>query len=216
MRGSACTPALPRPRGGGRLARWRLLPPVLLLALALWQFGEAGWLAGKAWLAQVLIGRAWAEAVETGAAAPPWPWADTRPVARLVIPALGIDEIVLAGASGRTLAFGPGHAEGTAPPGAPGVSLISGHRDTHFRFLADLVPGTEIRLQTPDGQWHGFRSGAGEIVDSRTTRIAVIRTGMPRLLLSTCYPFDAVVRGGPLRYVVVAEAEDINRGPSVP
>ena len=28
----------------------------------------------------------------------PWPWADTWPVARLVVPSLGIDQIVLEGA----------------------------------------------------------------------------------------------------------------------
>ena len=31
--------------------------------------------------------------------------------------------------------------------------------------------------------------------------------GGERLLLVTCYPFDALVPGGPLRYVVVADPE---------
>ncbi len=46
---------------------------------------------------------------ETGAPVKPWPWADTHPVARLIAPAQDADVLVLAGASGRTLAFGPGH-----------------------------------------------------------------------------------------------------------
>jgi sortase A len=41
------------------------------------------------------------------------------------------------------------------------------------------------------------------VVDSRT---AVIRSEdrAAGLILMTCYPFDAVVPGGPLRYVVTA------------
>ena len=33
------------------------------------------------------------------------------------------------------------------------------------------------------------------------------RSDAPMLTLVTCYPFDAVVPGGPLRYVVTALAE---------
>jgi sortase A len=42
-------------------------------------------------------------------------------------------------------------------------------------------------------------------VDSRTGLIHTQREGS-RLVLLTCYPFDAVQSGGPLRYVVVADA----------
>jgi sortase (surface protein transpeptidase) len=42
------------------------------------------------------------------------------------------------------------------------------------------------------------------VVDSRSTRIA-LRSDVPRLTLVTCYPFDAIEPGGPLRYVVTAE-----------
>jgi sortase A len=164
------------------------------------------WIHGKAWVAQALIARAWAEAEGGGKAPPPWPWADTRPVARLVIPELDVDEIVLAGASGRTLAFGPGHLDGTAPPGRPGLAVVSGHRDTHFRFLEDLRRGMLIRIQRKDGVWQDYRVVQTRVVNVETTRIAQTATGRPRLLLTTCYPFDAVNPGGPLRYLVLAEA----------
>lgn len=178
----------------------------LLAAVGLWQFGGGLWIHGKAWLAQALIARAWASVQAGGGAPPPWPWADTRPVARLVVPELDIDEIVLAGPTGRTLAFGPGHLDGTALPGQPGLAVVSGHRDTHFRFLEKVARGTLIRVERPDGVWQDYRVVQTRVVDAATTRIAQTATGRPRLLLSTCYPFDALAPGGPLRYLVLAEA----------
>lgn len=190
----------------------------LLFALGGWQVGSAAWIHAKAQLAQFLIRDAWANTrADTGAnagagsgAVRPWPWADTYPVARLAVPDLGIDQIVLAGASGRTLAFGPGHMDGTARPGAPGLSVISGHRDTHFRFLRHLKPGQAILLTDAQNVvWH-FRVTSTEVVDSRRSGLAVAG-GTPRLALVTCWPFDAVRTGGPLRYVVFAEAEPAAR-----
>jgi sortase A len=174
----------------------------LLFALGAWQIGEGAWIHAKAALAQVLIKRAWASGEPTR----PWPWADTVPVARLAVPALGVDEIVLAGSSGRTLAFGPGHMDGTAMPGEPGLGVISGHRDTHFDFLQKVQPGQAILLTDAGGTAHRYRVTETHIVDAQ--QVSLDTSGeMPRLALVTCYPFDAVSPGGPLRYVVFAEAE---------
>lgn len=111
----------------------------------------------KAALAQHLLARAWDEARAGGTEPRPWSWADTHSVARLTVPNLGIDQLVLAGASGRVMAFGPGHHPGTAPPGASGNTVISGHRDTYFAFLADLRTGDRIALESADGKQRNFR-----------------------------------------------------------
>ena len=179
---------------------------LLLGALALWQIGMGLWIPAKAWLAQVLIARAWEQAMASGRPAPPWPWADTSPVARLLVPRLGIDQIVLAHATGRSLAFGPGHLDGSPAPGDPGLAIVSGHRDTSFRFLAALAVGDEIRIQRGDGSWMTFRMTAGAVLDERKRAPAAARerAGSPRS--TTCYPFDAIRPGGPLRYVAWAEA----------
>ena len=179
----------------------------LLIGLGLWQAGAASAIHAKAWLAQVLLERAWADTLAGAARARPWPWADTWPVARLQAPDLGVEQIVLAGASGRTLAFGPGHLDGTARPGGAGHSVLSGHRDTHFRFLQRLAAGSALRVQRPDGAWRVYRVTATEVIDARRARLAV-GDGAPALTLVTCYPFDAVRPGGPLRYVVFAEPAD--------
>ena len=192
--------AAPRLRAG----RVQLALAVACAALAAWQLGAAGLILAKAALAQHLLESAWSRTRAGERQAKPWPWADTWPVARLSVPAKGIDVVVLAGASGRTLAFGPGHLDGTALPGKPGVSVIGGHRDTHLAFLRDLAPGSEVAIERADGRRIAYRVAEARIADARTTAIDADAPGS-RLALVTCYPFDAVVPGGPLRYVVFAD-----------
>lgn len=179
---------------------------IALLALAgTASFGHGAYIYAKAQLAQVLLHRAWDRTRTTGAAAKPWPWADTHPVARLSAPGQGADVLVLAGASGRTLAFGPGHLDGSALPGEPGNAVITAHRDTHFRFLERVAPGDEILVERSDGATRHFRIRASWVADSRDLWLPR-DTHVPTLTLVTCYPFEALNPGGPLRYVVVAEA----------
>ena len=185
--------------------RLRRLVFAAILGVGLWQIAEGLWIPAKAWLAQQLIAKAWNESMATRGPVPPWPWADTNPVARLVVPALGVDQIVLAHATGRTLAFGPGHLDGSPAPGAAGLPVVSGHRDTHFRFLADVAPGTALRVQRADGAWVEYVIREIQIVDERTARLPLVGNGPPQLALTTCYPFDAVTPGGPLRLVALAE-----------
>jgi sortase A len=177
----------------------------LLVTIALWQLGQGGWIYLKARLAQHLLQRAWARTLRGEAAVKPWPWADTWPVARLRAPAHGVDLIVLAGVSGRTLAFGPGHAEGSALPGAAGTAIVTAHRDTHFRFLERLRRGDEIVVDVPHRPSARLRVTDLSVVDART---AIIRNDREAagLVLMTCYPFGAVVPGGSLRYVVTADS----------
>lgn len=182
-----------------------------LALLGLLPLAHAAYMTAKAGLAQVLLERAWQRERGDGVASKPWPWADTTPVARLRVARLGIDQIVLDGDSGRTLAFGPGWAPSSAYPGAPGVAVISAHRDTHFSFLRDVVRGDELAIETLRGTAR-YRVTDTQVIDSRR-EIGAAADTKQGLLLVTCYPFDAIVPGGPLRYVVSAVADDdaINR-----
>ena len=180
---------------------------IALLALAgTASFGHGAYIYAKAQLAQVLLHRAWDRTRTTGAAAKPWPWADTHPVARLSAPGQGADVLVLAGASGRTLAFGPGHLDGSALPGEPGNAVITAHRDTHFRFLAHASVGDPLVVERPDGVRVTYRIVTTRVADA--SRLAIPRDAeVPTLTLVTCWPFDAIAPGGTLRYVVVAQAD---------
>ena len=134
----------------------------------------------------------------------PWPWADTWPVARLRMQHPSVDLIVLAGASGRTLAFGPGHVTSSALPGQEGTMVLTGHRDTHFRFLRDVHPNDQLDLTASDGTTLHYRIIEQRVMDSRRESISTGQ-GPQELVLVTCFPFDTIQAGGPLRYVVRAE-----------
>jgi sortase A len=177
---------------------------VALAAVGVWQVGHGVWIYAKARLAQHLLQRAWARTLAGESDVRPWPWADTWPVARLRVPAHGADLIVLDGVSGRTLAWAPGHAGGSVRPGAAGTAIVTGHRDTHFRFLERVRPGDEVIVDTPGRPPAHFRVRDTAVMDSRTAVIRSDGDGEAGLVLLTCYPFDAIRPGGPLRYAVIA------------
>lgn len=182
-----------------------------LLAIGLVNFGHGWYIPAKAAVAQHMMQRAWRlslrQELDPALRVRPWPWADTWPVARLYTPDREQDLIVLAGGSGRTLAFGPGHLSASALPGERGNTVIAGHRDTHFRFLADVRLGDRLTLERPDGRRIDYEVIAADVADARRARIRV-DTDEPLLTLVTCYPFNALEPGGPLRYVVtLAPAE---------
>ena len=182
-----------------------LAAALVLFAASAVFLGRGTWIFAKAQVAQVLLAHAWNETREDGRIVKPWPWADTWPVARLRVLRLGVDEIVLAGGNGQAMAFGPGHLSRTAAPGREGNIVLAGHRDTHFRFLRDLRPGDEILLEAAYGAPRSYRVTETAVMDFRDRR-PLQASPEPTLTLITCYPFDAIVPGGPLRYVVRAAA----------
>lgn len=185
---------------GSGPATQRLITLALLLAGAVLVI-QALWIPLKAETAQLLLQRAWKQTQLDGEPHPPWPWADHYPVARLSAERFDIDQIVLAGDEGSSLAFAPGeNMQAKSLSGA--ARIISGHRDTHFRFLRDVGIGDRFRISDSQGSAE-YRVESVEVVDS--TRVQLDPMALPDgLLLVTCYPFDALTAGGPLRYVVSA------------
>jgi len=179
----------------------RLTPLALALA-GLTLFGHGGYIHAKAMLAQVLLERAFSESIATHHPVKPWSWADTWPVARIAVKRLNASAIVLAGSSGQALAFGPGHVELTPNAGERGVAVYSAHRDTHFRFLRNVVVGDEIDVTRSDGQIFRYRADATAIVRYDQSGIDPLAGGY-ELVLTTCWPFDALTPG-PDRYILHA------------
>jgi sortase A len=180
---------------------------VILLAVAgVLSVGEGSRIYLKAILAQILLQNAWSQTQNGQSQVKPWPWADMYPVAQLEVAALDADMIVLAGSTGATLAFGPGYMLSSARPGEDDNTVLVAHRDTHFNFLKDIAIGETILLKTPDGKIHRYSVSEAEILHQSATHV-LEREGIKALTLITCWPFDAIVPGGPLRYVVRALGE---------
>ena len=185
-----------------RLRKGRLLVSCLL-CFGFWQFGQGAYIPAKAWVAQEMMQRAWRRLEIGEERPPPWPWADTYPVARMAARGGTTELIILEGGSGRTLAFAPGHLSASVLPGETGNSVIAGHRDTHFQFLQHLRKGDSITFEMANGRHHLYRVSSIDVVDSRRGSI-VLDTDDAILSLVTCYPFNAATAGGPMRYVVSA------------
>lgn len=107
------------------------------------------------------------------------------PVARLVIPAIAMDEIVIEGVGPVELNGGPGHFPGSVLPGDSGNSIVSAHRDRHFRRLGELGIGSRIRTET--------RTGSTEWVITERRIVSrdspsLFEEAEPTLTLTTCWP----------------------------
>lgn len=185
------------------MVRGKTIIAALVLIAGATIFGQGLILTAKAEFAQILLARAWTRAIDGEIAATPWPWADTWPVARLSVPALGQHTIVLAEAGGEALAFGPALLAVSATPGEPGTAIIAAHRDTHFEFLKDLSVGDTVMLETTAGERIKYRVTNMEVVDAARSGIEP-EGGPSRLALVTCWPFGAFTPG-PQRYVVWTE-----------
>jgi len=182
------------------MTRFRMAPVLALAGLVL--FSQGAYIHAKALLAQVLLERAFTDTIATGRPTKPWPWADTWPVARIEVKRLHANAIVLAGSSGQALAFGPGHVELTPDAGERGTAVYSAHRDTHFRFLRDIVVGDEIDVTRNDGKIFRYWADATSVVRFDASGIDPLGDGY-ELVLSTCWPFDALTPG-PDRYLLHA------------
>ena len=205
-RGGTGRGALFNPGATGRplpTSRFVTIAALVLAVLGAVLCGQGAWIHAKALLAQVLLERAFAQSVTSGAIVKPWSWADTWPVAVIELPRIGARVIALEGGTGQALAFGPGHVELTPDAGERGTAVYAAHRDTHFAFLRDARIGDDIRVTRRDGAAFRFRVTATSVVHWDASGLDPLAPGQ-RLVLATCWPIDARTRG-PLRYLVHAE-----------
>jgi sortase A len=123
------------------------------------------------------------------------------PVARLIIPRLGMDEIVLEGLRDQELNAGPGRMPGSAFPGEPGNAVISAHRDRHFSRLGAITVGDTIRTQSGrhDSTWIVISK---RVIGKETP--ALFWTEEPTLTLTTCWPIR-FFGSSPERLIVTAK-----------
>jgi sortase A len=122
-------------------------------------------------------------------------------VGRLLIPAVGLDEVVSEGVGAAQLDAGPGHLPGSAAPGEAGNAIISAHRDRHFHSLGRVALGDTVITETLDGRttWVVI---ARRIV--RRDEPALFPTPDPTLTLTTCWPI-VYVGSAPDRLLITAK-----------
>jgi LPXTG-site transpeptidase (sortase) family protein len=107
------------------------------------------------------------------------------PVARLIIPKVGMDEIILEGVDDDAMNGGPGHFPGSPLPGGKGNSIISAHRDRHFRSLGGVSVGDTIVTEA-GGRRTRWVVVKRQVVDK--DRPVLFPASTAKLTLTTCWP----------------------------
>lgn len=135
-------------------------------------------------------------AATTSAPAAPAPTAarpvvrEGQPIARIVIPSIGVDQVVVSGVSNDDLKKGPGHYPDTPLPGETGNVAIAGHRSTFgapFERVDELEAGDEIVVTSIEGGRFVYRVTDARIVEP--TEISVIGPSRDAVLtLTSCWP----------------------------
>jgi sortase A len=129
-------------------------------------------------------------------------WSEARgtPVARVMIPRLGLDEVAVEGVGDDELRAGPGHMIGSALPGDSGTSVISAHRDRHFHALGGIAIGDTVVTESASGTvvWKVSRIRVVHADDA-----ALDARATPTLMLTTCWPIRYL---GPAPERLIVEA----------
>ena len=180
----------------------RLILLIAFLGLSFFAYGA--YIPAKAVLAQYLINDAWNDSIRSVESQKPWRWADMHPVMKLSSEKHKQELIVLSGDKGNSLAFAPGHNLYSYMPNQGGTTVISAHRDTHFEFLQDVSISDVFELTDRNNKTSRYMVSDINIIDSTKQDIS-IHSNQDELKLITCFPFDAVIARGPLRYVITAQ-----------
>jgi sortase A len=113
-------------------------------------------------------------------------------VARLEIPRIGVNRIVVEGATAGDLTKGPGHFPETPLPGQLGNAAIAGHRTTHLAPFFDLEKvqqGDEIIVTTLNGRYVYQVTGSEEVApEDYAAVIPTTDVTKATLTLVTCTP----------------------------
>ena len=201
------------------LKKISLIIVLILCLLSGWYLLKAFYIHGKAQVAQLLLERSWEKTMLNQNKSPnssplpdfvshnkPWSWSDSWPVAKISFPRQSKSFIVLNHGTGRSLAFAPSHFAGSAKLGEQGVSVIGGHKDTHFKFLETIKKQDPIFLELSDGELYLYRVRDIQIANIARSELR-LDSDISLLAFVACYPFHTG-ENDLLRYIVVAEPLD--------
>jgi len=112
-------------------------------------------------------------------------------IARIELPRIGVDKIVVAGVDKNDLKKGPGHYPETPMPGQLGNAAIAGHRTTFGQPFFDvdkMETGDEIVVTTVAGRFVYRVTGQEIVSPSDYQVIATTDPTRATLTLTSCHP----------------------------
>ena len=138
---------------------------------------------------------------------------EQKAIARLEIPRMGLNRIVVEGATADALTKGPGHFPETPLPGQLGNAAIAGHRTTHLHPFFDidkLQPGDQIFVTTFNGRYVYQVTGT-EVVDPGDYADVIPTTDVTKatLTLVSCTPRYSATNRIVVRADLVPDLSDV-------
>ena len=133
-------------------------------------------------------------------------------IARIELPRIGVDKIVVAGVDKNDLKKGPGHYPETPMPGQLGNAAIAGHRTTFgqpFFDIDKMETGDEIVVTTVAGRFVYRVTGQEIVSPSDYQVIATTDPTRATLTLTSCHPKYTARE----RIIVYAELDATASGP---
>lgn len=190
---------------------WRRNIPVVLVILGALLLAYVSWSYGSMYVEQRRLAREWERQQQAAATTQPNQDGEAVKVSyddgltKLSAAKINLESVVVEGTSHRDLLVGPGHLKDTPAPGETGNAVISGHRDTFFRHIGDLVMGDEIVVQR-GGKTFRYKVTGKKVVEP--TDMSVIKpTKDAEMTLITCYP-TYYIGPAPKRLVVFSKLVD--------
>jgi sortase A len=178
----------------------------LLISISSWQLVENKEISE--WVTQNLMRSAWLRTQASGERIKPWPWADLWPIARLTVPHLNAEHIVLELEKQFEPSIGLSYLKSSVLPGEIGNTVLGAHPSLYSSFLSELKPNDILVLESPrTGKWH-YRVHDTRVVNKSDTDL--LEPGLKRrLILVSCYRCEKIeAQKNSLRYVVIAEEDE--------
>jgi len=110
-------------------------------------------------------------------------------IARMKVPRIGVDRVVVEGTETDTLKKGPGRYRGTSMPGEGELVYIAGHRTTYgapFSHIDRLEPGDRVTVELPYATFEYAVTGR-KIVPADFLQ-ALDSRGREEVALQACWP----------------------------
>jgi len=175
-----------------------------LMFLGIFGIAKASFMPIKAIIGQHYLEAAWQESLRNNRLSKPWRSADFYMIGELKVPRLKISRVILNSVSGEAMTWGIGRITNLSNATNKQPIILAGHRDSHMQFMSELNIGDIIELRMSDGLLKTYIISGAEVSDKPKVALSPTSLGSKSLILTTCWPFDAM-KSGDQRYLIFAE-----------
>ena len=175
-----------------------------LIILGLVGITKASLMPIKAIIGQHYLEVAWKESLKSNKLSKPWKSADFYMIGELKVPKLKVSRVILNSVSGEAMAWSIGRVANFNHALDKQPIILAGHRDSHMQFMSELNVGDKIELTMSDGLLKTYIISGREVSDKPEVALSTASLSRESLILTTCWPFDAM-KSGDQRYLIFAE-----------